>query len=201
MTNNSRRWPYLHPALSIVLGFLLATLFFAGCSQSANLDEPPEIIYGQDVCDECSMIINEERYAASYVTKTGDVRRFDDIGGMLMYDHKHQEDVHFYWVHDLDTKAWANAKEAYFVLSDDLITPMGWGVAAFATQAQADDYVAENSGVIADFATLQQEIADGTLDPTTLSTHQHEDSMEDGSMEMEGEADHGAEQDMESGDE
>ena len=82
-----------------------------GCSQSTNLDEPPEIIYGQDVCDECSMIINEERFAASYVTKSGEVRRFDDIGGMLLYDQKHQEDVHVYWVHDLDTKEWINVQK------------------------------------------------------------------------------------------
>ncbi|GJM40008.1 MAG: hypothetical protein DHS20C20_02900 [Ardenticatenaceae bacterium] len=176
----------------ISLSLLLAVFFLMSCSTSANLDEPPEIVYGQDVCDECSMIINEERFAASYITKSGDIRRFDDLGGMLLYDHKHQEDVHIYWVHDLDTKAWLNANKSHFVLNAELVTPMGWGLAAFATQEQANAYVTENGGVIADFAMLQQEIADGTLDPNTLSTHQHEDG-----LEMEEEMDH----DMESGDE
>ncbi|WP_420645673.1 nitrous oxide reductase accessory protein NosL [Candidatus Leptofilum sp.] len=142
------------------------------------MDEPPEIIYGQDVCDECSMIINEERFAASYVTKSGEIRRFDDIGNMLLYDHKHQEDVHVYWVHDFDAKEWLKATDAFFVLNDDLVTPMGWGLAAFATQEQADAYVAEHDGVIADFAMLQQEIADGNIDPSTLSSHQHDEDMD-----------------------
>ena len=48
----------------------------------------------------------------------------------------------------------------------DLVTPMGWGLAAFATQEQAEYYVSENGGVIADFVVLQHEIADGKLDPT-----------------------------------
>lgn len=160
---------------------LLIALFLIGlmgCSQSTNLDEPPEIIYGQDVCDECGMILNEERFAASYVTKSGEVRRFDDVGGMLLYDQKHQEDVHIYWVHDLDTKEWINAKEAVFVLDDALITPMGWGLAPFATQEQADTYISENGGVVADFVVLQHEIADGKLDPAALTTHQHAHEME-----------------------
>ncbi|MCP4422744.1 MAG: hypothetical protein GY805_39550 [Chloroflexi bacterium] len=168
---------------------LLVVLFLMGCSQATNLDEPPEVLYGQDVCDECGMIINEERFAASYVTKSEEIRRFDDVGGMLLYDQKHQEDVHAYWVHDFDTEDWIDAQEAVFVLDDGLITPMGWGLAPFATQEQAEAYVAENGGVIADFATLQQEIADGNIDPTTLSTHEHEDNMED-DMEMEEGMDH-----------
>ncbi|MCP5098185.1 MAG: hypothetical protein GY943_21765 [Chloroflexi bacterium] len=165
-------------SLFVAFCLLFIGLFLIGCSQSTDQDAPPEILYGQDTCDECSMIINEERFAASYVTKLGDVRRFDDIGGMLLYDQKHQEDVHFYWVHDIDTKEWVNAKDAAFVLNDGLVTPMGWGVAAFATVEQADAYVSENGGVIADFVVLQHEIADGKLDPTTLTTHQHEHEME-----------------------
>jgi len=163
---------------------LLMALFIVGCSPSTNLDEPPEVLYGQDVCEECGMIINEERFAASYVTESETVRRFDDVGGMLLYDQKHQEDVALYWVHDLDTEDWIDAKEAFFVLDEGLITPMGWGLAPFSTQEQAENYMAENGGVMSDFATLLQEIADGDIDPTTLSAHDHEVGHEDG-MEME----------------
>lgn len=178
--------------LTITYSLLLIAFFLMGCSSSTNLDEPPEILYGQDVCEECGMIINEERFAASYVTESEEIRRFDDVGGMLLYDQKHQEDVRVYWVHDFDTEEWIDAKDAVFVLDEGLITPMGWGLAPFATQEQAETYMAENGGVIADFVTLQQEIADGNIDPTTLSTHQHEDD-----IEMEEEMDH----DMDSGDE
>jgi copper chaperone NosL len=178
MKNNQKTGMSHRQRLFISLSILFIALFIIGCSKSANLDEPPEILYGQDVCDQCNMIINEERFAAAYTTEAGEVRRFDDIGGMLVYDHKHQEKVHIFWVHDLNSAEWINVSEAHFVVSDELMTPMGWGVAAFASQEQAATYVAANGGVLADFGTLQQAIADGTLDPTTLSNHQHESGME-----------------------
>ena len=31
-------------------------------------NDPPEIIFGQDVCSECNMIINEANFAAAYWT-------------------------------------------------------------------------------------------------------------------------------------
>ena len=157
-----------------IIAFTIFLFLLTACQNEVSLEEPPEIIYGQDVCDECSMIINEARYAASYVTTSGDVRRFDDIGGMLAHDHKMQEDVHIYWVHDLNSEAWLNAEKATFVLSRGLVTPMGWGVAAFTNMADAETYVSKNEGVITTFAALQDEIKTGVLDPAAFSDHEHE---------------------------
>jgi copper chaperone NosL len=53
---------------------LVALIFLAACNSGPELDEPPEIRYGEDTCSRCLMIINEARYAASYVTGTGEVR-------------------------------------------------------------------------------------------------------------------------------
>lgn len=158
---------------SVVL--LLALLLLASCKQEVDLDAPPEIIYGQDVCQACGMIINEARHAASYVTTDGDVYRFDDIGGMLLYDMKTNDDVHIYWAHDFNTEEWINAEEATFVLDNNLTTPMGWGVAAFGAMADAEAYTAEHGGVIATYAALQEEIKTGMLDPTLLEMHDHEE--------------------------
>lgn len=179
MSSDKLRWIKNNQFLLLWLS-LLAAFLLVSCSQAANLDEPPEILYGEDVCDECGMIINEERFAAAYVTEKGEIRRFDDVGGMLLYDQKHQDDVHAYWVHDFDSGAWIDAQEAVIVLDEGLLTPMGWSLAPFATQEQAETYVSENGGIIADFVMLQQEIADGKLDPTILSTLQQEDEMGEG---------------------
>ena len=168
--------------------FLLVTaLFLVACGSAPNLDEPPEILYGQDACEECSMIINEARFAASYVTTDGEVRRFDDIGNMLLYAHKHQEDVHIYWVHDFNSEEWIDAQKAAIVLNPDLITPMAWSLAAFASEDDAEAYVAEFGGAISSLAALQQEVADGAIEPTLLHSHMHE---QDDSMESEMEMNH-----------
>jgi copper chaperone NosL len=154
----------------------MTLILLVACQQDAGLDKPPQIIYGQDVCDECGMIINEQRFAASYVTVTGEVRRFDDIGGMLVHDLEKGEEVHIYWVHDFNTEEWVDADQAVFVVNRGLGTPMGWGIAAFEDMNSAETYVAEHGGSIATYAELQERIRAGSLDPEALTDlHQEHD--------------------------
>jgi copper chaperone NosL len=122
---------------TLAIIFMLAFLLLAGCGQSANTDEPPEIAYGQDVCDRCGMIISEEKFAAAYWTEAGEARRFDDIGGMLAYITEESEDAASYWVHDFAGGEWIRAEEAFYLLDSELMTPMGFGIAAFANEDQA----------------------------------------------------------------
>ena len=126
---------------------LIIGLVIVSCSSGLDLDEPPDIRYGEDSCDRCLMIVNEARYAAAYVTRDGDTRRFDDIGGMLAYRKEVDEEVLVLWVHDFDTEAWLKANEAHYVMSDKLHTPMGFGIIAFAGQEQAESWTAENGGM------------------------------------------------------
>lgn len=169
---------------------LIIILLSAACNGTPNLEEPPDIRYGEDVCAECSMIINEPRHAASYVLTDGTVRRFDDIGEMLAYDSKHHEDVHVYWVHDFNTEEWVMAKSAAFVLNSEAKTPMGWGLLAFADEANADAYMADVGGTETVWADLQTAVANGELDPATLNAHihnhdnsHHDDDIDRGEMD------------------
>jgi copper chaperone NosL len=115
----------------------LVMLILVACGQQVNTEIPPQIMYGQDVCDRCGMIVTEENFAAAYWTETGEARRFDDIGGMLAFITEESEDVASYWVHDFASGEWIRAEEATFVMDRDLMTPMGFGIAAFADEAQA----------------------------------------------------------------
>jgi len=141
------------------LGFYLFIIVLAGlltgvaCSSGPDFDEPPDIRYGEDSCERCLMIINEARYAAAYVTETGETRRFDDIGGMFAYNDEISEDVAVFWVHDFDSEEWLKADEAFYVKSQQQ-TPMGFGIIAFADQQRADQRVTENDGVLLSFADL-----------------------------------------------
>ena len=126
----------------------------AGCTSGPNLEEPPDIRYGEDVCDRCMMIINEAKYAAAYVTPDGEVRRFDDIGGMAAYIDETPEDVAVLWVHDYDTEEWLKADEAFYVGSKDLATPMGFGIIAFADRERAEEWAIEKSGTVRTYSEL-----------------------------------------------
>jgi copper chaperone NosL len=120
---------------SVVCGLLL--LLLAACGGGQSFDEPPEIIYGQDVCSECNMIINEANFASAYWTADGEARRFDDVGEMLKFMHENPEDRGSIWVHDVNTAEWLRAENAWIVMNAGLMTPMGTGVVAVANGEDA----------------------------------------------------------------
>lgn len=116
--------------------YVTLLVMFAGCREKV-VDGPPDIKFGRDECAHCGMIINDKRYAAGLVTMDQNRRKvlvFDDIGDLLDYERDHASLVvtHRYVV-DRDSGQWLNAAEAHFARIADLQTPMGSGIAAFAS--------------------------------------------------------------------
>ena len=154
------------------LGVLLLALVLAGCKQAINVEAAPEIIVGQDVCDRCGMLISEEKYAAAYWTKDGEARRFDDIGGMFAHYQEVGEDVATFWVHDYLTDDWIRGEDASYVLDPGLTTPMGFGIAACAEEAQAIALAAGQDGaIVVSFDDLIAMADAGEIDRATIHTH------------------------------
>jgi len=138
---------------------LLSLSLLAACGGGPDLNEPPDVRYGEDVCERCLMIINEARYAAAYVTPDGEPRLFDDIGGMAAHidealEGGALEDGAVFWVHDYDTEEWLKAEEAFYVESEELATPMGFGIVAFADRERAEAWAAEQVGTLRSYSEL-----------------------------------------------
>lgn len=156
------------------LGFaalICGVLLLAACKPETNLDSPPEIVYGEDACDYCNMIISEPRHAASYLTTTGAAHLFDDIGGMLLYHAEHNEEVHSFWVHDYESEEWLRAENAFYVINSAVYTPMGHGIFAFENEGQAAEFAEQNQkGTVLGFSELLALAKDGNL----RSDHQQE---------------------------
>lgn len=140
-------------AFGALLLFYAAALLLTACGSEVDFDRPPEIVYGEDICERCSMIINEARYAAAYVTEDGQAHLFDDIGGMLAHIEEATGDVVVFWVHDFDNEQWLTAEEAHYVKGDH-VTPMGFGIIAFAGQERAESWAAEQGGMVMTFSDL-----------------------------------------------
>ena len=154
------------------LGLMLLTmLLVVACGAPAITPQtPPEIVYGEDVCDHCGMIINDERFAAGVVIQTQpdqyEHRIFDDIGDMFAYAQAANTDdgdepiqIVSYFVHDYQSQAWLDANQAHFVKADTSSTPMGSGLAAFANQEEADAQALAWQGTVLDFETALHQIA------------------------------------------
>jgi copper chaperone NosL len=140
---------------SILLA-LLTVLLLGACTSKPSAPTAPEIHFGEDMCSDCGMIINDPRFAASYAAQQGEGAYetfiFDDIGDML---HHMQENLTLigvgWWVHDYATEEWIDATTAYFLVSEGIKTPMGHGMAAFSTQAAAEEMAAEVGGEVFDW--------------------------------------------------
>ena len=151
--------------------FLLVVLLLLGaCQSQPDLSQPPEIVYGEDVCTECGMIISEARFASAYYTQDGEARIFDDIGEMLTHHAENQEDVAQLWVHDYETEEWIVAEEAFYVSGEELHTPMGFGVVAFSDQAQAQNFAEQSQAMVMTLDGLMDKYMQGG------ETHEHSDS-------------------------
>lgn len=147
----------------LLLTALLAVGLMA-CGGGKSLDEPPEILYGQDICSNCNMIISEENHASAYWTADGEARRFDDLGEMLKYIQSHGEERASTWVHDVNTAEWLPAEEAWIVMNTGLMTPMGTGVVAFAHEEDARALAFDQSGaMVLTFDEVMERLAAGEI--------------------------------------
>jgi copper chaperone NosL len=116
------------------------------------------------------MIINDPRFAASYAAEQEEgvyqTFIFDDIGDML---HHMQANLTLtgagWWVHDYASEEWIDATTAWFVVSEQIKTPMNHGTAAFSTQAAAEALAAEVGGQVLDWDKVRIEHA--------MAGHQH----------------------------
>lgn len=168
------------PLAVLALLAALAALAASGCGSGSGEAEPPEIAYGQDVCDQCGMLISEERFAAGYVTAAGEARRFDDVGDLLAYRAAHDEEVEAFWVHDYDSRAWLRAEDAWFLSAAGITTPMASGLVAFATEERARELAGTDGGQAMPWEELLTRFAAGEVGPKGM-----------GEMEM-GEGDTGS---------
>lgn len=147
----------------LLLLLLLSVLLLNACAHGATTAAPPEIRYGEDTCAECNMIISDPRYAAGYAYELSAGRyaslAFDDIGDLLAHLEKHREHKVVAWyVHDYTSEEWLDATTAYYVLSDEIHSPMGHGIAAHATRDAAEVLAQRKSGLVLDWQGLQAQV-------------------------------------------
>ena len=135
---------------NIILVFMI-TIFIISCQNKIDPNVPPEIQYGIDLCDECGMIISEPRFSSAYITQGGLIKRFDDIGGMLLYNDKEKENVLTFWVRDYENENWISSDLAKFIINSDITTPMAHGIVAVEDLDRAKEIAIKRDGKVVTF--------------------------------------------------
>lgn len=153
---------------------ILALMLLGSCSEGPGI-EPPEIMFGVDACDECKMIVSEDRYACAIVVEDSEARyqpvSFDDIGCMFDYvsDKDNSKAVALYVV-DYNSKQWLDATAAFYLHSSELNTPMASGVAYFQSKPDAEELSKTHPGDILDFESLKKRHANNGLSLSSIGS-------------------------------
>jgi copper chaperone NosL len=117
--------------------WLIAAGLLAGCQRIDT--GPPTVRFGEEACAGCRMIISDERFAAAVVTADGDALKFDDIGCLIEHEADQVRPDAAYWVRDSRSREWLDARQAVFVHSPSVASPMGFGLAARPPGPAADE--------------------------------------------------------------
>jgi len=115
---------------------LLLAIF--GCIMGCSVSPKP-IDYGHVGCHYCSMTIVDKQHAAQLVTKKGKVFNFDAVECMMnqLKDEDNTE-MALFLVNDFDKPgALVDASKATYLISENIPSPMGEYLSAFADKEAA----------------------------------------------------------------
>lgn len=109
------------------------------------------------------MIISEERFASGIVDNDGNAQVFDDAGEMVVTVQEEGLNGRRVWVHGYPSIEWVDARNAWYVVTMDLPTPMGTGVFPFDTEADAEEFAEEHGATVYSWDDLLAEWASDRL--------------------------------------
>ena len=98
--------------------------------------QPEPLAYNHDACHTCKMTLTDKKYGAEIVTKKNKIYKFDDINCMINFINSGEvaeDEIAFKLVIDYSNpdRGLFEAAEAFYLLSDQLRSPMASEVAAF----------------------------------------------------------------------
>lgn len=124
---------------------LVAALALTGGCRAAA-DGPPAIELDRTACSRCGMLVSDTLFAAASRDQHGVVRVFDDIDCLRKAHDRTDAAAATFWFHDARDREWIDGRDAYFVASASLQTPMAGGFLAFRDRGAAGAEAAARHG-------------------------------------------------------
>lgn len=136
-------------ALSIVF-----CLFMSACSV-----EPEPLHYGKDNCHACKMTLVDNKFGAEIVTTKGKIYKFDDVNCMLNFYNSgevstdNMKDILI--VDFAKPEKLIDARNALYIKSEDIKTPMASNIAAFETNEDLKQMNSDWKGILLSWGEVQ----------------------------------------------
>ncbi len=132
---------------------LFVAILLGSCSV-----EPTPLLYGKDACHACKMTLMDKKFGAEVVTSKGKVYKFDDMNCMVNFLNSgsvQEEEIAYRLVIDFaNPEKLIDAKDAHYVKSDNIRSPMASEVAAFSKKEDLDAANKEWRGVLLSWGEL-----------------------------------------------
>ncbi|NAS10491.1 nitrous oxide reductase accessory protein NosL [Poritiphilus flavus] len=125
---------------------------------------PEPIKYGYDGCHYCSMTIVDRQHGAELVTEKGKVYKFDAIECMINFRGElGNGNVALFLCNSHDQpEELIHAREATFLISEGIPSPMGAFLTAFSSRSAAEQAQNIHEGELYDWNALLQHMETGT---------------------------------------
>lgn len=122
---------------------------------SETLSGPPRIDYGKEPCDQCGMIISDERFAGARREGDSKEQHFDDIGCLVVASRALPKGPNIaYFVFDFESDGWLDAPMAAYVTAPNIKSPMSYQLGAFPSKQSADSFAQKYSGEVTTWEAL-----------------------------------------------
>ncbi len=123
--------------------------------------EPTPLLYGKDGCHACRMKLMDKKFGAEVVTSKGKVYKFDDMNCMINFLNSgsvEEQDIAYRLVIDFaNPEKFIDAKDAHYVKSDKIRSPMASEIAAFSKKEDLDASNKEWKGILLSWGELVTE--------------------------------------------
>jgi nitrous oxidase accessory protein len=151
---------------------LLAGLFLAACSQG-----PRDVAIGAEECARCLMLVSEAHFAAQLRTERGRTHVFDSIECMGRFARQADGETAFggLWATDFTAPgSWIPVEEAFFLQSDELRSPMGMNLSAYATEDDARAHQTRHGGHVMRWSSVLDLLENPDAPAPTMHDHDTE---------------------------
>ena len=128
---------------SIIIGVF--SFFLISCSVG-----PKPIVYNEDQCDSCKMLISDHRFGAELVTKKGRIYKYDAIECMVQtIVEKGEEEYAYMMVTDYHHPGeLISADLAKYIIEKERPSPMGAYLSAYSVETKIENLKTEPSASV-----------------------------------------------------
>jgi hypothetical protein len=143
--------------VSFCIAFFAGLLFACSADPTSN---PATIEYGKDNCSRCGNVIQDARFAAQYSLSDGTVKKFDDPGCLIRSLTAEATAPSTVRLHVYAGDTWLDASEAWLARTPRIVSPRGYGWAAYPTFGAAQEAVTDaGDGELLRFEDAREKIA------------------------------------------